>query len=82
MAKPQAQVERDRFGGRVREHRLGRGWSQVELAGKAGVSYSTVQRLEAGRFHPAMSTVKGLAKALGVKVDELLNGWVQGDGDG
>jgi len=36
------------LGGRLAQIRLGRGWTQAELAASAGVSKSTVERLEAG----------------------------------
>ena len=37
------------IGGRLARYRLNRGLTQAELAGRAGVSVATLQRLEAGR---------------------------------
>jgi transcriptional regulator with XRE-family HTH domain len=34
------------IGGRIRTHRLARGWTQAELAERAGVSLSTLKLLE------------------------------------
>lgn len=34
------------IGGRIREHRLARGWTQEELAERSGVSLSTLKLLE------------------------------------
>ncbi len=34
------------IGGRIRSHRLARGWTQAELAERAGVSLSTLKLLE------------------------------------
>ena len=61
-------------GERLRRLRLERGLSQRELAGKAGMSQSTIVLLErrgrSERFHP--STVRKLSGALGIDAAELL----------
>ena len=61
-------------GERLRRLRLERGLSQRDLAGKAGMSQSTIVLLErrgrSERFHP--STVRKLSGALGVDAAELL----------
>jgi tetratricopeptide (TPR) repeat protein/transcriptional regulator with XRE-family HTH domain len=54
------------FGRTVREHRLRRGLSQEELAGKAGIGVKTIGNIEAGRNIPRVSTVRLLADALGL----------------
>jgi len=41
---------------RVRAHRLARGWSQEELAARAGVSRAGVSAIETGRFVPSAAT--------------------------
>lgn len=57
---------------RVRELRIARGMTQQALAVAAGLSISAVVHIEAGRIpDPRLSTVKALAQALGVPVDEL-----------
>lgn len=48
--------------------RLQKGWSQAELAKRASTSQSYIARLELGNVDPQVSTVKKLAKALGVPV--------------
>lgn len=48
------------------------GLSQVELAAKAGVSYTTIQRLEAGRSDGRVETLQAIARALDVPITELL----------
>jgi len=45
--------------------------SQVDLAKKAGVSESTINRLERGLEKPRWVTIRKLAKALGVKPGEI-----------
>jgi transcriptional regulator with XRE-family HTH domain len=48
------------------------GLSQEALAKKAGISREYLARLEAGQHDPSLSTLTSLAKALKVKVGELL----------
>ena len=55
--------------------RLQRGWSQAELARQVGTSQSYIGRLEKNVIDPQLSTVRKIARALGVPVaavDEAL----------
>lgn len=52
---------------RVREARRARGWSQSELATKAGVSRPTVARIEGGQ-HVLMGTLERVAQVLELDV--------------
>jgi transcriptional regulator with XRE-family HTH domain len=63
---------------RVRELRERAPYSQQELADEAGVSLYTIQRIERGDGTVRARTVRGLAKALGVEVDELRGGAPKG----
>lgn len=57
---------------RVRELRYDRGWTQAELAEKAGVKLATVKKYEGPnvkRPHPHM--LKAVADALGVAPTDL-----------
>ena len=45
--------------------------TQVELAKAAGVSPTTINRVETGKMDPRFSTIKKLAAALGVTPEEL-----------
>ncbi len=50
-----------------------KGWSQEKLAQEAGISYNTLIKIErSGIKNPKIETVIKLAKALGVKTDDLL----------
>ena len=49
-----------------------RGLTQQALAVRAGVSLGYVSRLEIGRHDPKLSTLRKLARALGVPAAELL----------
>jgi transcriptional regulator with XRE-family HTH domain len=51
----------------VRRARLLRGLTRTELAHLAGVSPSTVSRIEAGKADPAVSTVKRIIEAAGYR---------------
>lgn len=57
--------------GRVRELREALGLSKSELGRRAGVNQTTISQIESGRFIPYEVQVKKLARALGVKPDEL-----------
>lgn len=50
----------------LRAARRRRQWTQVQLARRAGIAQSTVSRIEAGRSHPAIGTVRALERALGL----------------
>lgn len=56
---------------RVRTSRLARGWSQDELAAKAGISRAGVSAIETGRLVPSTAAALALAAALGCGVEDL-----------
>jgi transcriptional regulator with XRE-family HTH domain len=56
----------------VRALRSDRGWSQMTLAQRAGVSLPTVQRAEAGTRNITYSTALKLARAFEVDVSDLM----------
>ena len=58
---------------RLKALREAKGWSQAALATKAKIAREYVNRLEAGRQDPSLSTLMALAKALGVKPGRLLD---------
>jgi transcriptional regulator with XRE-family HTH domain len=65
-----------RFGKKVREFRLDRGWSQDQLAEVAGVATRTVQRVEKDQTRDG-ETLMAIAAAFGVTVKDLCTGyWV------
>lgn len=47
------------------------GWSQAELAARAGVTRQLIGAVEAGRHTPGVHAALGLASALGTTVEEL-----------
>jgi transcriptional regulator with XRE-family HTH domain len=59
-------------GEKLKRLRLGKAWTQVELAEKASVSPSTIVLIEKDETSPHASTRRKLSKALGVDPRELL----------
>ncbi len=56
---------------RIRALREQQGWSQADLAGRAGVSRQLVGAVEAGRHVPNVGAALALARALGTSVEDL-----------
>jgi transcriptional regulator with XRE-family HTH domain len=66
-------MDRGNLGKRVRALRTDRDLSQEALAREAGVSLNLVNKLERGVVtDPHYSTLSGIARALGVPVEELM----------
>lgn len=57
---------------RIREFRERKGWSQAELARRAGLHNSVVNRAERGQTDITMATLEKLAKALSVDPRSLI----------
>ena len=57
---------------RLRAVRQKKGLSLRGLAAKAKVDFSTIYRIEVGKEAPRLPTLERLARALGVKVADLL----------
>lgn len=60
------------FGAKLREARISRGLTQIDLAHKAELTAAHVWRLETGASAPGIDLVERLAKALGVAMASLL----------
>jgi Predicted transcriptional regulators len=63
------------LGGAVRTLRNQRGWTQEDLAEKAGVTATYVGQVERGDKVPSLTVVLKLARGLGVAPTELLAGF-------
>lgn len=61
-----------RLGARIRHHRQQLGLTLVEVAGHAGISQPFLSQIERGKAAPSMSTLEGLAHALGTTQAHLL----------
>ncbi len=60
------------LGSRIKALRAKRGWTQTQLARRAGISRGYLARLEINRHDPALSALQKLAKALGVRIGRLV----------
>ncbi|MDP3794330.1 MAG: helix-turn-helix transcriptional regulator [bacterium] len=65
--------EQSTIGKTIRKYRQDKEMSQEALARAANLSLPTIVKIESGETpNPSIDTVKKLAAALGVSVDELL----------
>ena len=60
------------LGMKLKQVREARGMKQDAVAKKARITREYLSRLEAGRYDPTVGVLQRLAKALKVKVTELL----------
>ncbi|NCS97520.1 MAG: helix-turn-helix transcriptional regulator [Candidatus Pacebacteria bacterium] len=59
-------------GDEIRKHREESGLSQEELSAKAGLYRTYVGHVEVGRYTPSIYTLFKIARALKVKVSEII----------
>ena len=55
----------------IRELRDGRGWTQLELAVKIGVTPLTIYNWEHGKYEPTASKLRAIAQAFEVSMDDI-----------
>nr|WP_272902253.1 XRE family transcriptional regulator [Brevibacterium daeguense] len=60
------------MGPRLRAMRKARGWTLEGLARRAGVSVSTVSRLESGKRQASLELLLPLTRQLGIRIDDLV----------
>jgi transcriptional regulator with XRE-family HTH domain len=60
------------MGTTVRKIRLAKKLSQATLARRAGLSREYVNKIEAGKYDPPLSTINAIAAALGVTARTLM----------
>jgi transcriptional regulator with XRE-family HTH domain len=68
------QVALDRLARRINRFRTGKGWTQRELARRAGLRSDRLSRLEHGRATPSVQELVNLAEIFGIGLDELVLG--------
>jgi transcriptional regulator with XRE-family HTH domain len=71
-AKPKHEPEEDDFPSRFRACLAAAGVSQADLARELGVSRAAVQYWKTGRHRPGQPRIAGIARVLGVSLDQLL----------
>lgn len=62
------------IGGKLRNVRKAQGTTLVELAKRSGVDAATISRIETGRMTGTLESHAKLARALGVRLTEVLSG--------
>ena len=62
------------LGNRLCEHRKTKGWSQRQLARRAGLRADRLSRLEQGATEPRLEEIAKLARALGMGLEDLAFG--------
>lgn len=64
--------ELQQLGPRLRAARQERGWTLEGLAGRAGLSVSTLSRLESGKRQASLELLLPVTQQLGIRIDDLL----------
>jgi transcriptional regulator with XRE-family HTH domain len=59
------------FKDRLHQLRADRGWSQTELARRAGLTPQAINQLERGKYRPTLETLCKLKHAFGMSLDNL-----------
>lgn len=59
------------FGGKLRQHRLAKGFTQEQLANELGVEISQISRIERGVINTSITTLYAISKTLKIEVSEL-----------
>jgi len=67
--KPMSLVQR--FGARVRDLRLAKGYTQETFAEHCGFFRTYLSRIETGRANPTLNTIEVIATALDMSIAEL-----------
>ena len=62
----------EQIGARMRAARRDRGWTLDDLASRAGMSASTLSRLESGKRQASLALLLPLTRQLGIRIDDLI----------
>lgn len=69
MIEEQKQAIRDRIGFRIYNLRKLKGYTQQELADRAGIQRTHLGRIENGKYAVTFETIQAIAEALGMTTD-------------
>lgn len=61
-------IDKERIGRQLKELRIARGWRQVEVADKVGLSRSAISNIEAGKRALTLSTLKKFCEVFKIDV--------------
>lgn len=73
MEKADTEIVREIFGKVLRQKRKEKGWSQEELAHRAGIAMRYVSLLECNKRQPTISTIYVICKALDISMTEFMS---------
>lgn len=73
-SKAKRTAETIAFGACVRKLRTAKGWTQEVLAERAEMNPLQVGHLERGANDPKLTTILKLARAFGIKAEDLIRG--------
>ena len=59
------------FGGKLRQLRLAKGFTQEQLANELGVEISQISRIERGVINTSVTTLYAISKTLKIDISEL-----------
>ena len=62
------------IGKNIKEARMAKKWSQMDLANKSGYPNTLISSYENGKRNPSLDTLADIASALGVSIDQLYYG--------
>jgi len=55
----------------IREERMQRGWTQIDLSYHSRVSASEISKIECGRLKPSPNQIERIARALKVQPEKI-----------
>lgn len=61
-------IDKNKIGKQLKELRLSRGWRQVEVADKVGLSRSAISNIEAGKRALTLSTLKKFCEVYAIDI--------------
>lgn len=63
----------EKLGNRIRDLRLEKGWTQMDLGAKSGYDATQIRRVEKGQTNPTVRTLIRIAESLDITVLELFD---------
>lgn len=73
ISKKQIESYKKLFGKRLKEIRVNKGMSQLDLASYLNVDKTSISRIENGRTNLTLITMVKLSKALDIRINELFD---------
>lgn len=74
LADERARAEVSELGARLKSMRTERGWTQDDVASRAGLSKSYLSRIEEGDRQPSVAALLSISTAFGISINALFGG--------